>query len=450
MISKRLLRWMRLVAFGSALWCLAGAALALPAFARQTGFECTSCHLSWPELTTVGRNFKLGGYTLIRTFEGDRPIVSFDRDANPPLVPLAAFVQLSQTHGRNVNGDTADFPREGDVVLQQASLFIAGRIAEHAGVFAQYSYDGVAHQGATDNTDLRAAGRYTGGVLDVIYGLSLNNNPTLTDIYQTTPAFGFPFANSSVAAAPAAATLIEGGLAQKVVGLNAYSMWNKSVYAEFGAYRTADKMFSYFRAGSNKASDAVLAGAAPYWRLALQREWAGGEQSASLGTYGLHARKYPDSLNPVGPTDGFRDVAFDGQYQYITDAHRFSVQLSRIRENQTLDASFASGAATNPSNNLTSASGKMSYYYNTRYGITLARFRISGGSDALAYPASANGSPESSGYVAELNWLPWRDRRFTVQYTKYAKFNGASTNYDGNGRNARDNDTLYLLAWFAF
>ena len=30
------------------------------------------------------------------------------------------------------------------------------------------------------------------------------------------------------------------------------------------------------------------------------------------------------------------------------------------------------------------------------------------------------------------------------------KFNGASSNYDGNGRNAKDNDTLYLLAWLAF
>jgi hypothetical protein len=32
----------------------------------------------------------------------------------------------------------------------------------------------------------------------------------------------------------------------------------------------------------------------------------------------------------------------------------------------------------------------------------------------------------------------------------YTKFNGARNNYDGSGRNASDNNTLYLLAWLVF
>jgi hypothetical protein len=32
----------------------------------------------------------------------------------------------------------------------------------------------------------------------------------------------------------------------------------------------------------------------------------------------------------------------------------------------------------------------------------------------------------------------------------YQKFNGAETNYDGYGRNASDNNTLYLLIWLMF
>jgi hypothetical protein len=32
----------------------------------------------------------------------------------------------------------------------------------------------------------------------------------------------------------------------------------------------------------------------------------------------------------------------------------------------------------------------------------------------------------------------------------YNKFNGGSTNYDGSGRNAKDNNTLYLLGWINF
>ena len=66
-------------------------AAAVPSFARQTGFECVACHLSWPELTTVGRQFKLGGFTLTKpAASGERPLVSFSQDGEPPLVPLAA------------------------------------------------------------------------------------------------------------------------------------------------------------------------------------------------------------------------------------------------------------------------------------------------------------------------------------------------------------------------
>ncbi|MHB1581401.1 MAG: hypothetical protein ACYCUJ_08450, partial [Acidithiobacillus sp.] len=34
-------------------------ALALPTFARQTGWSCATCHTSYPQLTPMGRMFKL-------------------------------------------------------------------------------------------------------------------------------------------------------------------------------------------------------------------------------------------------------------------------------------------------------------------------------------------------------------------------------------------------------
>ena len=63
---------------------------------------------------------------------------------------------------------------------------------------------------------------------------------------------------------------------------------------------------------------------------------------------------------------------------------------------------------------------------------------------------SGNGSPDSAGTILEFNYLPRRDIRFTLQFTHYSKFNGASRNYDGLGRNASANDTVYLLGWFMF
>ena len=40
--------------------------------------------------------------------------------------------------------------------------------------------------------------------------------------------------------------------------------------------------------------------------------------------------------------------------------------------------------------------------------------------------------------------------RLGVQYTRYDKFNGASRNYDGSGRNASDNNTLFFYVWAAY
>ena len=40
--------------------------------------------------------------------------------------------------------------------------------------------------------------------------------------------------------------------------------------------------------------------------------------------------------------------------------------------------------------------------------------------------------------------------KFGLQYVHYNKFDGATLNYDGAGRNAGDNNTLFAYAWFAF
>ena len=446
----------RIAWIAAALLAISAPAHAVPSFARQTGLECTSCHLSWPELTSVGREFKLGGYTLTKEVSGERPLVSFSAEGPPPWLPLAVMVQLSLTNTQSTATDPSQFPRNNAVALQQASLFYAGRIVDHLGAFVQGTYDGITEHSAIDNVDIRLANRYNEKDVDIAYGLTVNNNPTVSDIYNSTPAWGFPFASSSVAAAPNASTLIDGGLGQQVVGLGGYAMINRTLYAEVAGYRTADGAFSIFRAGTDKSTDAVLDGGAPYWRLALQHVWEGGTHSVMIGTYGIDAKKFPDSLDPTGPTDRYLDTAVDAQYQYVTDLNRFSAQLTWIKEKQNLDASFASGAASNPSDTLKTFRGKLTYYYDRQYGATASYFRSTGSADDALYntgepvTGSATGSPNSSGYIFELDWLPRRDMRLLAQYTAYNKFNGASSNYDGFGRNARDNNTFYLLGWLMF
>ena len=60
----------------------------------------------------------------------------------------------------------------------------------------------------------------------LIYGISVNNNPTVQDLWNSTPAWGFPYASSNAGVSPLASTQIDGPMAQQVAGLSAYAMWN--------------------------------------------------------------------------------------------------------------------------------------------------------------------------------------------------------------------------------
>jgi hypothetical protein len=150
-------------------------ATAVPSFARQTGLECVNCHLSWPELTPVGREFKLGGYTLIKSGSEERPWFPTQSDGPPPKLPLAAMLQLSVTNTQSTTGaDPDEFPRNNTGTLQQFSLFYAGRITDLFGAFVQWSYDGIAHHSAIDNVDVRLP-ITSGHDIDLSYGPRINN-----------------------------------------------------------------------------------------------------------------------------------------------------------------------------------------------------------------------------------------------------------------------------------
>ncbi|MBZ0092628.1 MAG: hypothetical protein K8F27_10475, partial [Sulfuricellaceae bacterium] len=241
---------------------------AVPLFERQTGMKCASCHMggNFFELTKTGRNFKLMGYT-----QGDRQ-----------TIPLAGMLQLSMTKVSSYNGSTASaFPRDGDVIAQQISLFTGGKITDNIGAFVQWTTapgvdaNGVVkYHGGIDNTDIRFAQQTKLNGKDVIYGLSLNNNPSVQDVFNTTPAWSgstmiSPSGGGMPGVDPVAATQIE-GLSQHVAGLGAYVDWNDFLYAELSGYKTANGIFSALRAGDDTAGASdLLSGTNPYWRLAL-------------------------------------------------------------------------------------------------------------------------------------------------------------------------------------
>lgn len=455
--------WKRFLAtlavLGSALMLAPGSAQAVPSFARQTGMACEACHTVFPELTPFGRRFKLYGYSI-----DNLPQVSgIDTKKDQTLVlnqlPLLSFMfQTSYTSTKKAVPDSqqgiGDVPadavaKNGQVLFpQQASLFYAGRIAPNFGAFVQMTYDGTSGSFGWDNTDIRYAVPENE---HFVWGISANNNPTVQDLWNTTPAWQTPFdQRSATAPGPAAATMIDGGLADAgVAGLSVYGSWDNTYYAEFGAYHSAPAA-----AQIDSTSSAVVDGLAPYWRLAYERQW--GRNSWEAGLYGVGAHVYPGGGQALaGPTDKFRDWAIDTQYQYIGDEHLLTLVGTWIHEKQTLGATYAGRGSENASGTLKTLRLGASYFYQRHYGGALGLFSTTGSSDAGLYAPGAfsgfaNNSPDSRGWTAEADWVPYENLKFALQYTGYTKFNGGSSNYDGAGRDASANNTLYLLGWINF
>jgi hypothetical protein len=351
--------------------------------------------------------------------------------------------------------------QNGQVLFpQQVSLFYAGRIAPNAGAFVQITYDSESGTFGLDNTELRYAKQVPAVADGLTYGFTMNNNPTVQDVWNSTPAWQAPFdQRSSAALVPGAATQIDGTLGGAVAGLTGYLWWRNSIYAELGLYRSSPQKFSGTAgAGPLDSTNGTIVGWAPYWRIAYERQWD--RNSWSVGAYGLSTKITPASLAIGSTSDRFNDVALDSQFQFIGDEHILSVQGTYIKERQSLDGTIALAApgAENQKNTLNTFRAGGSYYLRRTYGAALGYFSTTGSSDALRYAANAttpslgfaNNSPNSKGWIAELNYLPWQNVKLALQYIAYQKFNGASSNYDGNGRNASDNNTLYLLGWFNF
>ena len=457
-------------------------AQALPSFARQTGQNCVACHAGgqFPELTPFGRMFKLTGYTI-----GERTV---------PLSVMGVAGVSSVADRSKSDAPDADFQKNFAPLLASGSLFIAGKVTNNIGAFAQITYDNYAVTNAdrsfsghsqADNMDFRYADHIVDGKRDWAYGVSLNNNPSVSDPWNTAAAWMqyVPVPSpTSYQFADGARVYPRFGSGGNIAGVSAYTFWNKTIYAELAAYRTANRAFSFMSAGIADADKTKLTGNNPYLRLALTREW--GPHNLMVGTSAMIAHVY-DAGTDTGNQDNlgrFRNNGLDAQYQYLLDPHMVTVQAAYMRQVQTYSAATINAAAppyfladgitpvnpVNPSDTTNIFRAKLSYIYQAKYGGSLAFFNKAGttntlnqtaGFDANGQITSANstrvtgnlsGNPAIRGFTYEAFWMPKQNVRIGAQYTAYNKFNGATNNYDGFGRNAKDNNTLFLYAWFAY
>ena len=462
------------------------AALALPLFARQTGQSCIACHAGgqFPELTSYGRLFKLTGYTM-----GERTV---------PVSVMGVLTNSRVADTSKSDDPAADFQKNGQTIFATGSVFLGGKITDNFGALAQITYNPYASQDANgqfhghsnaDNMDLRYADRIIDKKKDLIFGVSFNNNPSVSDPWNTAAAWmqyvpvPSPTSSQFIDGTTPYPSYASGG---NIAGVTAYAYWNQSIYAELGGYTTSRGIASFMSAGLGNDVTTKLRGVNPYLRLAWNRDW--GAHSLMIGTAAMVSRIYDNPLDTSDPatTHHNQNWKIDAQYQYLLDPHSVTGQLvfahNRHRypdslANQPVAFTDAAGnplANTNAVDTTNLVRAKLTYIYQARYGGSVAFFNRTGSTNtasqtsgfdpgtlgitsdpgaqapSLRVGGNLSGNPGTRGLTFETFWMPTQYTRIGAQYTAYSRFNGASDNYDGFGRNARDNNSLFVYLWAAF
>ena len=425
---------------------------AVPSYARQTGLPCSGCHYTPPELNPAGRKFKLLGYVDRDKEKPNAEIKDESKKHHAALdllssLPLSVMLEASLTSLKTPQPGTQngnfEFP-------QDVSLYLSGAWTTHVGSFAQITYDTKEDHFSSDNTDIRYANKRNVGGKELDYGLTLNNNPGVEDLWNSTPAWGFPWIASDFAPTPTAAPIISGPLAQDVAGLGGYTMWDNHLYALATVYRTEHVAGPQPNPGSTYPFN--IRGVAPYWRVAWQQLTP--KTQYEVGTYGMRMDSTPGAI--VGLKDSYTDWAVDFQVdRTIFRRDVLSLRGTYIGEKSDLAATYAAMGAELANHHLDTLFTNAEYHFGNRWSGTFGWFDTEGTVDPLLYPqspvtGSANGNPRGAGYIFNLSFWPMQNLQLGFQYTGYTRFNGAATNYDGAGRSANGNNTLYLDVRFLF
>jgi hypothetical protein len=431
---------------------------AVPSYARQTGLPCSGCHYSPPELNPAGRRFKLLGYvdkgdeTRVINADGSKKRAALDLLAS---LPFAVMLETSFTSLKSPAPNTSTTPttttQNGNFEFpQDISLFLSGAWTSNVGSFLQVTYDTQADHFSMDNTDIRFANKTKLAGKELVYGLDLNNSPTVEDLWNSTPSWGFPWVASDSAPTPAATPILNGPLAQDVAGFGGYAMWNSHVYLDAAIYRSAHVGGAQPNPGVGFSYN--IRGLAPYWRLAFQQ--LTGKTQYEVGTYGMHMRTSPNAS--TGLEDEYTDAAIDAQIdRTLFRSDVLSFRATYIRENSDLVATFLEGLAAQAPHHLNTLMANAEYHLGNKYTGTVGVFNTGGTVDPVLYAAaplngSANGDPRGAGYLLNVSYWPWQNLQLAAQYAAYTRFNGGSTNYDSFGRNASANNSIYLDAKFIF
>ncbi|MGC2462570.1 MAG: hypothetical protein WA446_16610 [Steroidobacteraceae bacterium] len=467
--AARLLRLGAVATFvlgGSALMLISTPAQAVPSFARQTGLACEACHTIPPELTPFGRRFRLNAYTMTTK----SPLVSDIDDHKRNTVWLtdipgiSILLQSTYDHwdrplpdslvpGAKSQSDTLQFP-------QQMSIMYAGAISDHFGAWLQLTYLQNTGSLGIDNNDVRYSDHTENN--DWVWGLTLNNNPSFQDVWNTGEAYGipyFPVQSLYSATQPLGNAGLRGPLFTQfpglAAGLGAYVWYKDSFYLELSQYHAAKSGSAIANEDSSNLNvgGGTIESFAPYWRAAYERDW--GYNSAMIGTSGMYVRFVPSvfagqTLSP-GNANRYLDLSFDWQYQYNGQHNIFTFLGHYTHEHQENDPGLVPTYFSNSTDQLNQLQVTGEYYYNRHYG-GLVSFRRTTGTTDVAFNGGS-GSPANQFEVFELDYLPWFNAKLLLQYVVYNVVNNNQNPFflaGASNPKASNNNTVVVGLWMDF
>jgi hypothetical protein len=469
-------------------------ASAVPSFARQTGLDCTACHTIYPELTPLGRRFKLYGYTW--TNKPPEATVVTGRDPNAlapvptsstttpatpvrlwlsrvPPISFVFFASITAWNRRPIDTDATGnmYTVQEPLALfpQEVSLVYAGRVSDASGLWAQLTYDQTEGGVGIDTVDLRYIIYSNGDQLDpkgrradLLLGMTFNNGPTSADVWATggssvggASAFGVPnFPVVSELAKPRTPLLYD--LAQKSAAVGAYTFLDDALYVELAGYIAAHP--GVLRISSDPATLTSSGGAiddvAPYWRLGYERDWDDDKQSLMVGTTGMFSKFTQPGAATLTPAASYLDVGLDAQYQLIEPEHILTLHGSWMHEQTWNTTALVGTAISNARDRLDRLSLGARYFFDRTYGALVNFVDVSGTNDVLAncgaLPA-CNGSPAARWLTFEAYWMARLNVQLFVHYDAFLTLDSTSNAFAAlPSPKVSDNDLFLAGIWLAF
>jgi len=453
------------LAIGLAVWAISPAE-ALPSFSGQTGAPCSACHLGGfgPLLTPFGISFKLNGYTL-GGGSGPWAYMPFNIQFNPSYTDLGKDRPTAPV-GFGANNFVS--PGCGSFLVAAGRTFDNGSWGI-GGIGKMWANLPVGGSGtiklSVGPSDFKITKPVTMKTGSLLLGFDLNNKGTEGDPWDNALyGYSFPLSFLGSNAVSGNAGPIISSVGTSNYGASVYAFWNNSLYAQFGIYQTMGSATISALGKTPPQSIGSINGGAPYFRVAWQRTWA--NNYLEVGALYLDAplNMIPGIANPAAQNE-FRDWGLDVTYNCTLGPNTLAVFANFLHEDQNRTASFGAGKTTFSSDTLNQFRVAAVYDWHATYEAILAYNGIFGSVDPKLYPAtavtgSAANSPETQVIIGEINWtpngnntgkgFPWFNYRVGLQYRYYLEFNGGTTNYDGHGRNAGDNNELLLYTMFSF